>query len=106
MNIRFEAIALTGNYRDRHALESIGVLAHHLLSRQIRVQAAAAVSGADLPEGVVQVSDSDLTQDVSLIIAVGGDGTMLYAARQAAVGGIPLLGINRGRLGFLAAVRA
>ena len=67
-------------------------------------QAAAAVGSADLPQGVSQVPDDELARDVKLIIAVGGDGTMLFAARQAAVGEIPLLGINRGRLGFLADV--
>lgn len=35
------------------------------------------------------------------MIAVGGDGTLLHAARQVASRDIPLLGVNRGRLGFL-----
>jgi len=38
------------------------------------------------------------------MIAVGGDGTMLYAGSLARQSDVPLLGINRGRLGFLADV--
>ena len=39
---------------------------------------------------------------VELIIAIGGDGSMLGAARDVAPHGLPLVGVNRGRLGFLA----
>ena len=39
-----------------------------------------------------------------LVIAIGGDGTMLHASRLTRESGIPILGINRGRLGFLADV--
>jgi NAD+ kinase len=48
------------------------------------------------------VGDAEIATEADLIIAVGGDGTMLHAARLTGNGKVPLLGVNRGRLGFLA----
>ena len=49
---------------------------------------------------------SELRGDPELLIAVGGDGTVLSAAQNAAQGGFPLLGVNMGRLGFLAVLES
>jgi NAD+ kinase len=46
----------------------------------------------------------DLNQSVDCFISLGGDGTMLDAATFIRDKGIPLLGINFGRLGFLATI--
>lgn len=40
-----------------------------------------------------------------MIISIGGDGTLLWTAEQAAAAGVPVLGVNAGRLGFLTEVR-
>src|SRR5437773_8190079 len=46
----------------------------------------------------------NLASSCDLLIALGGDGTMLYAARLVGSRGVPLLGVNLGKLGFLADV--
>lgn len=49
----------------------------------------------------IQVSWRQLGELCDLVIVVGGDGSMLYAARLMAEYEMPLLGVNRGYLGFL-----
>ncbi len=49
-----------------------------------------------------KVAETEIASLVDLIIAVGGDGTILHAANLAQHHDVPLLGINRGKLGFLA----
>src|SRR3989442_10322664 len=49
-------------------------------------------------------SDDELAARAEIIIAFGGDGTILRAARLAARRGIPILGVNLGGFGFLAEI--
>jgi NAD+ kinase len=53
------------------------------------------------------ISDFDIHyrhEDYQAIFVIGGDGTFLYAARTFGIFGIPLVGINAGKLGFLMSV--
>src|SRR3989441_6293208 len=47
----------------------------------------------------------DTLDGTRLIVSIGGDGTLLWTAQQAAAAHIPVLGINAGRLGFLTQVQ-
>jgi NAD+ kinase len=44
-------------------------------------------------------------ENLDLLITLGGDGTILRAARMGACHGVPILGLNLGRLGFLAEIQ-
>ena len=44
---------------------------------------------------------ADIGRHIDLAIVIGGDGTMLHVARSLAEHGVPIIGVNQGRLGFL-----
>jgi NAD+ kinase len=92
--------ALVGRFADPRVAESVGALLPHLESRGVRVLVS---EDAELPADapVKRVPERDLGEHSDLVIAVGGDGTLLYAARLVARHDVPLVGVNRGRLGFL-----
>lgn len=55
----------------------------------------------DLP-GLTAVSGPDAVSGAEIVLALGGDGTLLRAAELARPAAVPLLGINLGKVGFLA----
>jgi NAD+ kinase len=58
-----------------------------------------------LPPSVVTVPDAQLGDGAALVIAAGGDGTILRGLKLAHPYGVPVLGVNLGRLAFLAEVQ-
>src|SRR5512132_2212455 len=54
--------------------------------------------------GGVQAVDASELPKCDLLVSLGGDGTMLRALRLSQPTGVPVLGVNLGRLGFLAEI--
>ncbi|MFJ8436226.1 NAD kinase [Kitasatospora sp. NPDC094019] len=86
------------------ALRSVEGLVHGLLKAGIRIRLLAAEAvDLDLPDGVERVVGGPGAADgCELILVAGGDGTLLRGAELAREHGLPMLGINLGRVGFLA----
>lgn len=101
MNREFNQVALVGLFGDPRVAEPMTLVARHLTEAGVSVHASPDNAAA---LGVDALASETALGDIELIIAVGGDGTMLHAASLVGESDVPLLGINRGRLGFLADV--
>lgn len=97
----FKKAALVGRYQSEGVAQSLLAIADFLRERGVEVlldsETAQAIGRLDLHHAPVNI----LGERVDLAIAVGGDGTMLGVGRQLARHGVPLVGINQGRLGFI-----
>lgn len=58
-------------------------------------------TAATFPSNLPVLARDDMGKKQDLIVVVGGDGSLLSAARMAVGVNVPVIGINRGRLGFL-----
>ncbi|MEX0384621.1 NAD(+) kinase [Spiribacter pallidus] len=94
----FQRIAITGKPNDSAVTDTIGRLVERLesLGRTVHVDSALALEGSTADDTLAALSPV-----IDLLIVVGGDGTLLHAAKTVAEHDVPVLGVNRGRLGFL-----
>lgn len=101
MSPRPRVCALVGKLGDPRVAESASALVAGLESHRIEILVAEDFGLVAPCTRLTRVEERELVERAELVIAIGGDGTLLYAARLVAERGTPLLGINRGRLGFL-----
>ena len=98
---QFRNVGIIGRLGSSRVLETVRRLKRFLIERHLHVILEDAIADA-LPGHGLQTSSRKMLGEVcDLVIVVGGDGSMLGAARALARHKVAVLGINRGNLGFL-----
>lgn len=97
----FKNIALIGKFMNPETNEQVGVLARFLAEQQVGVVVEENTAEQSMLQDYATAPIAEIGKNVDLAIVLGGDGTMLTAARSFVEHDIPLIGVNRGRFGFL-----
>jgi NAD+ kinase len=104
MDTLFKTIALVGKYESAVACGSLSRLNAWLTRAGYRVLVTPETVGL-CGAGEAQLATiAEMGEQADLVIVLGGDGTMLHVARHLAGFEVPMIGVNQGRLGFLADV--
>jgi NAD+ kinase len=101
MESAFKTVAVIGKYMNPEIREQILVLADFLTKQRVGVLVEETTAQQSDIQGYPTADMAAIGQQADLAVVVGGDGTMLSVARSLVDYSIPLVGINRGRFGFL-----
>ena len=101
MSNQFKSVGIIAKSNDKLVFETVRSLHDFLreMGVEIRVDKNAQHCVADTKAPCIDVTA--MHKEIDLAIVVGGDGTLLAAAHSMVAHDIPIVGINRGRLGFL-----
>jgi len=97
----FKKIGLIGRPGHAGVVDSLYRLLTFLRSREVDIVMDEATGKLVPDHGQQETSRESLSRHCDLVIVVGGDGSMLNAAQSIASENVPVIGVNRGRLGFL-----
>lgn len=97
----FRNIGLIGRLGSNKVVETLKRLMRFLDEHGYHVIVEQRTAAVMLGHGFQEADRKMLAEICDLVIVVGGDGSLLGAARAMAKTGVPVLGVNRGRLGFL-----
>jgi NAD+ kinase len=101
MTRRFRHAALVGKYHAQGIRDVLDEVARFLIRQGLEVSLEGETARNTGLSDYGSMSPAQLGEACDIAIVVGGDGTMLGIARQLSHFGIPLVGINQGRLGFI-----
>lgn len=101
MATQFKVVGIIGRAGNPGTTDTLQSLITYLQSRQqaflVETETVSILNNTSLPT----VLREDISKYCNLLIVVGGDGSLLQAVHAVINDQIPVLGINRGRLGFL-----
>lgn len=100
----FSTIGLWARSDDPEAAKSAAQIGAHLRAKGLAVYQVRG-HGQHAADDLPHLTESEVARKVDLLVVIGGDGTMLHAAHTVTGRNVPLLGVNRGRLGFLTDIR-
>ena len=102
---KFKRVALIGRSAHQQAVKTISRLIDYLRDQGLEVWIEDEIADVGEFSGLPHCALEHIGQKVDLAIVVGGDGSLLGASRALARFDTPVLGINRGTLGFLTDIR-
>jgi NAD+ kinase len=102
MPLEFKTIGIIGKYGDPGIAQTLTAMAGFLKERRLTVWLDEDTARTVPNLGLNTATRAELGQRCDLAVVVGGDGTLLNVARDLADYGIAVVGVNLGRLGFLA----
>jgi len=100
---KFSNVFLIGKFRSKDGTETVLDLARFLRERGIEpwIEQSTAGGIGKAADDFVTATYEEIADKADLAVVVGGDGTLLNAARRLGEHAVPLVGVNLGRLGFL-----
>lgn len=101
MNFKFQHIEIIGRTYNDDVLETLRAVIELLHSLKLTISLEEKTAKALALTQYPAIEKQKLGKACDLVIVIGGDGSLLSTARTTAQYGTPVLGINRGNLGFL-----
>lgn len=101
MKFPFQTVAIIGKQKTADVAAPMLLLGDFLAERGVRVVVDGLSAEHIKGHSFTSLSLEEIARTVDLGVVIGGDGTLLNIARTLAPHGVPIVGVNKGRLGFL-----